>query len=472
MLSSKVDTGGTDVVSGEIRYYIETFGCQMNQRDSETIAGLLETRGMKPAENPREADVVVVNTCAVRQAAERKVWSRLGEIAAMKPKGREPVIVLAGCMAQLPETLERVKDKVPYVNVVTGPGQLDKIPRLVEEAMDAKTRGVAFQGPLVAVSPRRTEAERSESTQVLPENLPRVKVPGVSAYVTIMYGCDNFCTYCIVPFVRGPQVSRDPRSVIDEVERLAQEGYKEVTLLGQNVNAYGHDLGGNYDFGDLLADLDKVPGLLRIRYATSHPRDFTPKMVDIIRDSEKVCEHFHLPVQSGSNRILKAMHRGYTRERYLELVEYIKSQIPGASITTDIIVGFPGETEEDFHDTLDLVRQCRFDGAFTFIFSPRQGTAAAKMEGQIPHEEKSRRLERLVEVQNSITRENNRRLLGKTVEILVEGPDEREPEHFRGRTRTNRMVICTSGKAEPGQLVHVRIQEAGTWYLKGPMAQD
>jgi len=453
----------------DLLYYIETFGCQMNQRDSETIAALLEQKGMKPSGDPLLADVIVVNTCAVRETAERKVWSRLGEIASMRRRDSEmPVIVLAGCMAQLPETLERIRKKVPYVRVVTGPGHIDKIPELVERAIVSKEEGIRVQWPLTAVSPQRIKAKREESTQVLPENLPRVKAPGISAYVTIMYGCDNFCTYCIVPFVRGPQVSRERRFIVDEVERLVQQGYKEVMLLGQNVNAYGKDLREDYDFADLLRDLDRTPGLVRIRYATSHPRDFTKKMVRTVKDCEKVCEHFHLPLQSGSNRILELMHRGYTREQYLELVEYIREQIPGASITTDIIVGFPGETEDDFLDTLDMVKKCRFDGAFTFIFSPRAGTAAAKMVGQLPRKTKSERLQRLVEVQNEITRENNKALLGKTVEILVEGPDEKHPEYYRGRTRTNKLVVCTSGKPKPGDLVEVRVEETGTWYLKGP----
>jgi len=448
-------------------YYIQTFGCQMNERDSETIAGLLSEMGLQSTDDPARADVVVLNTCAVRQAAERKVWSRMGEIAALR-RGKEPIMVLSGCMAQLPDTLEKVRKRFPYVKIVTGPGRLDKIPDLVERAMYSAEKGEPLEEPLSALSPRRTESERARAAQVLPESLPRIRVPGVSAYVNIMYGCDNFCTYCIVPFVRGPQVSRKPRHVINEVERLTQDGYKEVTLLGQNVNAYGHDLHQDYDFADLLRDLDETPGLVRLRYATSHPRDFTTEMVDVVRDSEKVCEHFHLPLQSGSDRILKLMHRGYTRAQYLDLCSYIKEKIPDASITTDIIVGFPGETDEDFEATLDMVQKCRFDGAFTFIFSPRAGTAAAKMEGALPHEVKSERLRRLIDIQNEITRENNRCLLDKTVEVLVEGPDEKNPDLMRGRTRTNKMVIITEGEVEPGDLVDIKVRETGTWYLKGP----
>lgn len=474
-------------------FYIETFGCQMNERDSETIAALLKERSMAATDDPKAADVIVLNTCAVRETAESKVWSRLGKIASMRRGGQMPVIVLAGCMAQVPENLEHVKKRVPFVSVVAGPGSIDKIPALVNEAMERRRNSTRKEGAmsrpsgtvLAAVSPPRTVAAREESTQVLPEGLPRSEVPGVTAYVTVMYGCDNFCSYCIVPFVRGPQVSRPRDAIVTEVERLARRGYKEVTLLGQNVNAYGHDLGDEDGFSDLLLSLNKVSGIERIRYFTSHPRDFTRKMVDTVRECEKVCEHFHLPLQSGSDRVLKAMNRGYTRDQYMTLVEYVKSTVPGASITTDIIVGFPGEAEEDFLDTLDIVKRAGFDGAFTFIFSPRKGTAAAKMKGQVPRPEKSARMQRLVDVQAEITRANNRALLGQKVEILVEGPDSQEPGAFRGRTRSNKMVVAVAEQGQahgdisgsiktqdvhPGDLVTVSVREAGTWYVKGPVA--
>ncbi|MGI6163657.1 MAG: tRNA (N6-isopentenyl adenosine(37)-C2)-methylthiotransferase MiaB [Bacillota bacterium] len=450
-----------------LTYYIETFGCQMNERDSQTIEGLLREKGLSQSPRADDADVVVVNTCAVRQSAEAKVWSRLGQIAASSKYGKLPVIVLAGCMAQIPETIERIRNRVPYVRIVTGPGQLDKIPGLVELAVNDESGKL-----LTAVSPRRSESHRSHSTQMLPEKLPRTKVPGLSAYVTIMYGCDNFCTYCIVPFVRGPQVSRKPQHVIEEVEELASRGYTEITLLGQNVNAYGMDLNDQYGFSELLQGLDHIPGLHRIRYFTSHPRDFSREMVDTIKNSRHICEHFHLPVQSGNNRMLKLMHRGYTREQYLELVDYIRSQIPEASITTDIIVGFPGETDEEFQDTIDLVKSVGFDGAFTFIYSPRTGTSAAKMEGQIPRNIKSQRLQNLVEVQNEITKAINNSLVGSVQEILIEGPDPKNPGYSRGRTRTNKLVVCTSENLEIGDLVKARIEEAGTWYLKGPLLKD
>lgn len=452
-------------------FYIETFGCQMNERDSETISALLAQEGMEPSDDPGTADVIILNTCAVRESAEAKVWSRLGKLHAMR-SGDEPVFVLAGCMAQLPDTLLRLKRRVPFVKIVSGPGNIHRIPDLLQEARADRKAGL-----LTAVSPARTGVTRDESTQILPEGLPRKQIPGVSAFVTIMYGCDNFCSYCIVPYVRGPQVSRLPGDVIGEVRDLARRGYKEVTLLGQNVNAFGLDFGGErretgpYGFAALLKDLDRIEGLHRIRYFTSHPRDFTKEMVDAVRQCEKVCEHFHLPLQSGSDNVLKVMNRGYSKDEYLDLAGHILDTVPDASITTDIIVGFPGETEEDFQETLDVVRRVRFDGAFTFIFSPRKGTAAAKMKGQVPKEEKSQRLQRLVELQSGITLERNTEMVGKEVEVLIEERDPKDPALWRGRTRTNKMVLAEAGPgvSPVGRMVNVEVREAGVWYLKGPV---
>ena len=453
-----------ETTSKTFKYFVETFGCQMNERDSETIEGLLLAKGFSPAETVQEADVVVVNTCAVRESAESKVWSRIGEIAASSIDKKPPVIVLAGCMAQIPENIERIKTQAPYVRVATGPGYIHHIPDLVERALSDPTERL-----LLAVSPTRTGACRDESAQTLPEGLPRKKVQGPSAYVNIMYGCDNFCTYCIVPFVRGPQVSRKPQDIIEEAKSLVEHGCCEIILLGQNVNAYGLDLDGNYYFADLLKDLDEIKGIERIRYFTSHPAYFSKEIVDVIKETKHVCEHFHLPVQSGSNRIQKLMNRKYTQEEYLELTSYIRKQIPDASITTDIIVGFPSETDEDFRDTLTLVEKVRFDGAFTFIFSPRSRTAAARMKEQLPRELKSERLQELVAVQHGITRSINSSLLGTVQEVLIEGPDKRYPQYSRGRTRTNKLVVCTATNLEPGDMVNVKIEETGTWYLKGPL---
>lgn len=469
-----------------LTYYVETFGCQMNVRDSETISALMEREGFRPAPL-EEADVIIANTCAVRQAAERKAWSFLEQAyGSRRKKGDKPIVVLAGCMAQVPNNIKRIMEKDKFVSVATGPGSLHKIPQYILEIIKNKAQGEE-PAPIVDVMPQRTgSVERSAISQALPEGLPRARVPGVSAFVNIIFGCDNFCSYCIVPFTRGTQVSRKPEDILAEVRELAGLGYKEVTLLGQNVNAYGRDFTGElagYGFADLLSAVNEVAGIQRIRYATSHPRDFSFDMVDRIARLDKVCEHFHLPVQSGSNRILKLMNRGYTRETFLALVEKIRATVPGASVTTDIIVGFPGETEEDFEDSLDMVRKCQFDGAFTFIFSPRSGTAAAKMPDQVPHDIKSQRLQKLVDIQNEIIRERNQALIGSTVEVLVEEAGNEVPENVtdkgvessakrtpecRGRTRTNRLVIAL-GEAAPGDLIHVQVEEAGTWYLKGPI---
>lgn len=456
------------VTSDDLKFYIETYGCQMNERDSETIAGLLLREGMSQAKDISHADVVILNTCAVRESAESKVWSRFGKIRSVRRDGSPPVMVLAGCMAQLPETARRIKSRAPYISVITGPGFIHEIPNLVREAISKRSEDKGGK-LLSAVTPARTAASRDESTQLLPEGLPRESIPGVNAYVTIMYGCDNFCSYCVVPYVRGPQVSRSFEAILEEVSDLCQKGYKEITLLGQNVNAYGLDLPGGPDFPALLRALDKTAGLSRLRYFTSHPRDFTEDMIRAVRDCETVCEHFHLPLQSGSDSILKVMNRGYSRDDYLRLVERVREVVPESSITTDIIVGFPGETEEDFEKTLDMVRRCRFDGAFTFIFSPRKGTAAHRMKDQVPSKTKSSRLQRLVEVQGDITRELNAKCVGHRMEVLVESVAEEEPGSVKGRTRTGKMVVATECKAVPGDLINVRIDEAGTWYLKGPV---
>lgn len=456
------------VTSDDLKFYVETFGCQMNERDSETIAGLLAKEGMKQAQDVSEADVVILNTCAVRESAESKVWSRFGRIRSLRRGGNLPVMVLAGCMAQLPETAERIKSRAPYVSVITGPGFIHEIPRLVREAISKNTKRRSAR-LLRAVTPARTSASKDESTQLLPEGLPRQAIPGVNAYVTVMYGCDNFCSYCVVPYVRGPQVSRSLDAIVREVAGLCQEGYKEITLLGQNVNAYGMDFDGGPDFPALLRALDKTPRLSRLRYFTSHPRDFTEDMIQAVGECETVCEHFHLPLQSGSDRILKAMNRGYSRDDYLRLVDRVREVTPDASITTDIIVGFPGESARDFEDTLDMVERCHFDGAFTFIFSPRKGTAAHRMKSQVDSKTKSLRLQELVEVQGNITRDLNARYIGKKVEILVESLYEETPNTVKGRTRTGKTVIAHMCKSVPGDLVDVLIEESGTWYLKGPV---
>ncbi|MEW6243388.1 MAG: tRNA (N6-isopentenyl adenosine(37)-C2)-methylthiotransferase MiaB [Bacillota bacterium] len=431
-------------------YLIETFGCQMNAHDSEVLAGLLEEMGYRPAKAREEADLILLNTCCVRESAENKVWGRLGVLKRLKRENPGLIIGVCGCMAQEEGTAERIRRRYPHVDLVFGTHNVHRLPDLIREARESNALVV----------------EVLESEGGIVEHLPAKRAPGLSAWVTVMYGCNNFCSYCIVPYVRGRQRSREPRSVIDEVSSLFAEGYKEVTLLGQNVNAYGRDLAEEYDFADLLSELDRLDHAGRIRYMTSHPRDFSDKLIDVLSKTKHVCEHIHLPVQAGSDRILSLMNRGYTRDGYLALVQRIRKAIPNASITTDIIVGFPGESESEFEETLDLVKQVRFDAAFTFVYSPRRGTRAAAMENQVPADEKQRRITALVELQNRITKEVNNAMIGRIEEVLVEGPSEKEPEKLSGRTRGNKVVIIDS-KQHPGALVNVRITDGGTYYLKG-----
>ncbi len=438
--------------NGNPTYSLITYGCQMNEHDSEILAGILQEMGYRKARVPEEADLILLNTCCVRESAERKVYGKIGELKRLKQRRPDLIIGVCGCMTQQKDLARRMSRRAPHVDLIIGTHNLHELPRLLEEVKECRGEP-------------RVEVWESESELV--ENLPAVREEGVRAWVTIMYGCNNYCAYCIVPYVRGRERSRRPEDITREVEELGRRGFKEVTLLGQNVNAYGRDLEGDVDFADLLARLDTVPGVERIRYTTSHPRDFNQKMIDVVAASRKVCEHFHLPVQAGSNETLRRMNRGYTREQYLELAAAIRGRIPGASITTDIIVGFPGETEEQFAETLDLVRRVEFDNAFTFMYSPRSGTAAARMPEQLPLPVKKDRLQRLMEVQYPITRRKNEAPVGETVELLVEGTSKANPARLTGRTRTNRIVLFPGDAALAGEMVMVEITSARTWTLEG-----
>lgn len=437
-----------------MKYHIINFGCQMNLRDSEVMAGILEENGYERAESIDEADVILVNTCAVRDSAERKIFGQLGTLAELKKKKPSLKIGVTGCLAQRPETPSKIVKLAPHVDLLFGVHNQHEVAKLLQQVKAAEEMVVDVW---------------DQEGEVL-EHLPSRREDGLKAWVTIMYGCNNFCTYCVVPLVRGRERSRRPESILAEVRELGEKGYKEVTLLGQNVNSYGKDLGENYTFADLLRDLDDVPGIERIRYMTSHPRDFSDRLIEVIAGSRKVCEHFHLPIQAGSDEILRRMNRGYTRETYLELIGKIRRAVPGASITTDIIVGFPGEEEGHFQETLDLVRAAQFDAAFTFIFSPRAGTPAAKMTGQVPYAVKKERLARLMEIQNEISLQKNLALVGQTVEVLVEGRSPKNPERLTGRTRTNKIVLFAGPEELVGQLVPVEIVRAKTWTLDGQVA--
>lgn len=432
-------------------FKIETFGCQMNEHDSEVMAGMLEQMGFFQVRETEQADIILLNTCCVRETAENKVFSLLGKFRRKKVENPDLIIGVCGCMPQQEGMAEKIKKSFPYVDLIIGTHNVEQLPELLE-------RIVARREPVLEIW---------AGSGGIAEDLPVKRKEGVRALVTIMYGCNNYCTYCIVPYVRGRERSRRPEDVLAEVERTGREGYKEVVLLGQNVNSYGKDLNDSIDFADLLDILDGVSGIERIRYMTSHPRDFNEKLIRTIAASEKVCEHFHLPVQAGSNRILKKMNRGYSREDYLRLIEQIKTIIPDSTITTDIMVGFPGEEERDFNDTLDLVRQARFDSSYTFVYNNRPGTPASKMEKQVADEVKKERIKVLIHLQNKISLERNQGEIGQIQEVLVEGEREAGSGFLCGRNRGNKMVLFQGGSKHIGKIVKVKITGARLAHLSG-----
>lgn len=439
-----------------MKYHILTWGCQMNEHDSEVLSGMLEEMNYTRTEKLNEADIIILNTCCVRENAEIKVFGRIGQLKHLKHKNPNLIIAVCGCMTQQKGVAEKIAKNFPYVDLVFGTYNLDNFPELLQKAVQSKT----------------TFIEVLEKEEKIIENLPVSRADNLKAWVTIIYGCNNFCSYCIVPYVRGRERSRLPKEIIKEVERLAEKGYKEITLLGQNVNSYGKDLKTEIDFSGLLKELNKINGIERIRFMTSHPKDFSDSLIFTIKECKKICEHIHLPVQAGSNKVLKMMNRHYTKERYIELVEKIRSEIPECSITTDIIVGFPGETEEDFQETLGLVEKVEFDSAFTFVYSKRTGTPAATMPCQVDERIKKNRLERLMDLQNRISKQKNQLLKGKTVEVLVEGYDKSKKGKLFGRTRTNKLVHFDGSKELIGRLVNVKITNPKTWTLDGVINQD
>ena len=432
--------------------FIGVYGCQMNISDAERMEGQLVTIGYERTENMEEADLILLNTCCVRETAEDKVYGKIGEIKHLKCEKPSLIFGITGCMAQ--KEGDALIKRAPHIDFVLGTNKVHELTHVIQETAAAKG------GHVVDVLLGDTE---------LPDDVPVQRGGRLSAWVPIMYGCNNFCTYCIVPYVRGRERSRLPEDVVKEVEEAAAKGFKEVTLLGQNVNSYGKDH-KKADFADLLQMVDKVRGIERVRYMTSHPKDLSDKVIGTIKNSEHICEHFHLPVQYGSNKILKAMNRVYTVEQYRELVKKIRAAIPAASITTDLIVGFPGETEEDFADMLSFLREIRYDAAYTFLYSKRSGTPAAVMEQQVDEACKKERLHKLMEVQNQISLENNEKLQGQSVEVMVEGPSRTDASVWTGRTRTNKIVLWDRGDWEKeGDLVQIRVTHPQTWVLKGEL---
>ncbi len=434
-----------------MKYHITTFGCQANERDSEIIAGILKETGYEATTDVNEADLILFNTCCIREKAENKVLSRIGELRELKAQKPDLIIGVAGCMTQQEKLPELLRRRAPHVNLIFGTHNIHELPKLIENIRQNNQ-------PQVKVLPAQEK---------IIEGLPSKRQFQHKALVHITYGCNNFCTYCIVPYVRGREKSRRPQHIIQEIEVMVKEGVREVMLLGQNVNSYGKDLAPPLTFAGLLREIDKIELLRRVRYMTSHPRDFSDELISTIAATEKICRHFHLPVQSGSNKILKLMNRGYTREDYLDLVARIRAQFESCSITTDFIVGFPGETEDDFAFTLDLVKQLRFDSAFTFIYSARSGTPAASMKEQIATGVKKARLQQLMNMQNKISLEINQELNGKTVEVLVDGLSKTSQDMLTGRTETNKTVLFEGPASLVGELVKVKITSPQTWILKG-----
>jgi tRNA-2-methylthio-N6-dimethylallyladenosine synthase len=432
-------------------YYIRTFGCQMNENESEKYTGMLEMMGFTPASDMETADFVLFNTCCVRENAELKVFGHLGALKGLKREKPWMMIAVAGCMMQEPHVVEEIKNKYKHVDLVFGTRNIHELPKNLYERLTEEK---------CAISVYDTEG-------YIPEGVPLKREHKYKAWLSIMYGCNNFCSYCIVPYVRGRERSRAPFDILEEARILAEDGVKEITLLGQNVNSYGKTLEEKTDFTELLYRLSEVKGIERIRFMTSHPKDISDSLIIAMSELDKVCKHLHLPLQAGSDRILKEMNRRYTKQRYMDIVSFAREKMPRIAITTDIIVGFPGETEEDFLETLDVVRKTEYDMAYTFIYSVRKGTKAAEREDQIPKEVKNNRFQRLLEVQDAISLKKNREYIGRIEAVLNEGPSKTDKTVCTGRTDTNKIVNFMAPEDTVGEIINVRITDAGAWSLEG-----
>ncbi len=436
------------------RYLIDTMGCQMNERDSETAAGILEQLGYEATDDREQADFIALNTCAVRAKPQHKVFSKLGELRRIKEQRPHTIIAVLGCVAQI--AAQEIAQRAPYVDIIMGPRNYSHLAGAITTAQ-ARADG----DPIIV----------TDTTEVIPEGPPAAPTIPISSYVNVTYGCNNFCAYCIVPYARGREQSRAPEQIISEIEQAVATGRQEVTLLGQNVNSYGEDLPKACDFADLLSQVNRVKGLRRIRFTTSHPKDLSARLITAMAELPRVCEHLHLPIQSGDDEVLERMGRGYTCEHYRRVVEAARQRMPQMSITTDVMAGFPGETEEQFEHTLCAFEQIRFDQAFMFKYSDRPGTRAAQMDNKVPEEIKQQRLEQLIACQNDIAHQINEELIGTTFEVLVEGRDPKSPEKVRGRTRTNKIVIFPGGSDLQGQTVEVKAQQAFLWGFLGEIAE-
>lgn len=438
------------------KFLIRTYGCQMNEHDTEVMAGILTEMGYEATTETEDADIILLNTCAIRENAENKVFGEIGHLKPLKQENPDLILGVCGCMSQEESVVDRILEKHHHIDLIFGTHNIHRLPQLIKEAMFGKEMVVEVW---------------SKEGDII-ENLPKRRNGKIKAWVNIMYGCDKFCTYCIVPMTRGKERSRRPEDIIQEVRQLAAEGYKEITLLGQNVNAYGKDFEDiTYGLGDLMDDIRKID-IPRVRFTTSHPRDFDDRLIEVLAKGGNLLDHIHLPVQSGSNEILKKMNRKYTREDFLELVRKIREAMPNATLTTDIIVGFPNETDEQFEETMTLVEEVGFESAYTFIYSPREGTPAAKMKDTVPENVKKERLQRLNALVNKQSAESMKKYQGQTVKVLVEGESKKDPDVLAGYTEKNKLVNFKGPRSAIGKIVDVKIIEAKTWSLDGVMVEN
>lgn len=434
-------------------FHIVTYGCQLNNADSEVLNGTLREMGYINSPDKNKADLIIFNTCCVRENAELKLYGNIGALKYLKKSKPELIIAVCGCMMQQKHAVETIQKKYKHVDLIFGTHNIYMFPELLEKTLNEKN----------------TLVNILDSEGLIVENLPIARKEKHKAWITIMYGCNNFCSYCIVPYVRGRERSRKPDDILNEIKDLAANSCKEVTLLGQNVNSYGKDLDEECDFSDLLYKINDIKGIERIRFMTSHPKDISDKLILTMKNCNKICEHLHLPFQAGSDKILKLMNRKYTKDDYLRKIEKIRIEIPNIALTTDIIVGFPGETRIDFEETLDIVKKVQFDQAFTFIYSKRSGTPASGMEDLITNKEKHENFDKLIEIQNEISKKINDTYLGKTVEILVDGASKNNPKRLTGRTRTGKIVNFDNKGNKPGDFVYVKINEVYSWFLNGEL---
>lgn len=452
----KNDNDRYAAVRGERRKaFVMTFGCQQNEADSEKIAGMAEAMGYEATDNPSDASLIMVNTCAIREHAEQKALSVIGQYKHLKVRNPGLVIGVCGCMVVQQHRADEIKHSYPYVDFIFGTSSLHRFPQLLFEKIQTGKRIYCPE----------------ESEYTVAEGLPISRTDKTRAWVSVMYGCNNFCSYCIVPYVRGRERSRKKEEIIREISGLVAQGYKDITLLGQNVNSYGRDSGEDCDFADLMREADAIEGDYMIHFMTSHPKDATHKLIDVMAESRHIARHFHLPMQSGSDRILSAMNRKYDFEKYIGTVDYIREKMPDAVITSDIIVGFPGETEEDFEATLSALRRARFDMIFSFIYSPRKGTPAAAMEDQVPEDVKSRRFSRMLELQNEISLEKNKPAEGRILRVLCDGRSKNNKDVFSGRTEGNKIVFFDGNDSDTGEFLNIKITRADTFALYGEIVR-